>query len=105
MIRREFLAGILAACVAPAIVRASTLMPIKGFRETASGLLVPDDTDFLQSLIDAAVARTPVGQVPNVVIPRGDWFMNGQGRRLDGRGCRFILAEGVSLTNSGYHGH
>lgn len=44
MNRRSFLAGILAAGVAPAIVRASSLMP---WRVTEAGVLHPEGTLFL----------------------------------------------------------
>lgn len=64
MNRRLFLSAILSACAAPAIVRASSLMPI--FCRSESGILLPDDkirscASILDRIIEITVTNAGSG--------------------------------------------
>lgn len=65
--RRRFLGAILATCVAPAIVRASSLMPLVVRADVAPGLIlyadgIHDDTAALQALLDGKQVLNVLGE-------------------------------------------
>lgn len=66
--RRSFLAGILALGVAPAIVRAASLMPVKA---NEADILLRDDAAWLQAMIDRAYFACN----PAVIVPFGDYAL------------------------------
>lgn len=66
--RRSFLGAMLAAAAAPAIIRASSLMPVSVRRDwfTLYGDGVTDDTAAIQALLSGGLVQTAAG----VLVPR-----------------------------------
>ena len=91
MNRRGFLTAMLAACAAPAIVRAESLMRIvvptlAEIRLYGDG--IHDDTDALQKIIDGATG--------SIILPRGNYRITSTLRLsssacLDGQGSKFVI--------------
>jgi len=82
MNRREFLAGILAACAAPAIVRAESLMPIRQvWKRSSGGVLLIEEEQMMIAMFSSFKMHPP----KEVVVPISEL------ETID----KFILSEGV----------
>lgn len=85
MNRRGFLLGVTSLLAAPAIVRASSLMPLASYM---------DDTSYIQSLINA-------GGI--VRLPKGHWILRNSlmvpsNTYLDGLGTSFDILQGPAFV-------
>jgi hypothetical protein len=72
MNRRSFLGTVLALATAPAIVRASSLMPVRGYAQAASGLLLQDsvwnDHFFLEDIYKNDIAKVMAPQIDKIWV-------------------------------------
>ena len=97
MNKRDFMKGILALGIAPAIVKAENLMRIATPKIILYGDGIHDDTQALQTWIDGGRVLRPDGSTIGRHITGGDYRISNT----------IFLDKGVGkkLTNSYIHGH